>query len=70
MALFIERISETADQVTRTRLPGYFGDGHAAIEAMEKVLSAYDRRGWDDEQGYWWARDRERRVFRFVISGV
>jgi hypothetical protein len=42
MSLFIERISETTDGVTRKRLPGDYGDRHAVQQAVEKVVSGYN----------------------------
>jgi hypothetical protein len=69
MSLFIVRISETAGRVTRTRLPGEYGDEHAAQKAMETVLTGYTSHGRNDEHGYWWARDRDGNEFKFEISG-
>jgi hypothetical protein len=69
MSFFIVRISETADGVTRKRLPGDYGDGHAARKAMETVLTGYTSHGRNDEQDYWWARDYNGTEFKFVISG-
>jgi hypothetical protein len=68
MSLFIVRISETADGLTRTRLPGDYGDGHAAQKAMETVLTGYTSHGRNGEHGYWWARDHDGRQFKFEIS--
>lgn len=69
MALFIVRVSESGDRMTRTRLPGDYGDGQKAMEALEKLLAAYDSHGRDDQRGYW-ARDKEGREFRFEIGGA
>jgi hypothetical protein len=69
MSFFIERISETADGVTRKRLPGDYGDKHAAQKAMKTVLTGYTSHGRNDEQGYWWALDHNGTEFKFVISG-
>jgi hypothetical protein len=70
MTLFIVRITENGDRTTRTRLPGYYGDGQQAVQAMEKVLATYPHHGRNDEHGYWWARDDQNRQFKFEISGA
>jgi len=69
MSFFIERLSETADGVKRKRLPGDYGDKHAAELAVEKVVSGYKSHGRNDEQGYWWGRDYDGAEFKFVIAG-
>jgi hypothetical protein len=69
MSFFIVRISETADGVTRKRLPGDYSDPHAARKAMETVLTGYTSHGRNDEQGYWWARDDDGKEFQLIISG-
>jgi hypothetical protein len=69
MSFFIERISETADRPTRKRLPGDYGDKHAAERAVEMVVRGYKSHGRNDEQGYWWGRDYDGAEFKFVISG-
>jgi hypothetical protein len=69
MSLLIVRISETADQVTRTRLPGDYRDERAARKAMQTVLTGYTIHGRNDEHDYWWARDHEGREFKFEIAG-
>jgi hypothetical protein len=68
MSFFIERINET-DGVTRTRLPGDYGDEQAAKKAVETVLTGYASHGRKYEQGYWWALDHNGTKFKFVISG-
>ena len=69
MPFFIVRISETAGGETRKRLPGNYGDKHAARQAVEKVVSGYKSHGRNDEQGYWWGRDYDGAEFKFVIAG-
>jgi hypothetical protein len=69
MSFFIERLSDTADGVTRTRLPGDYGDKGAAQKAVKTVLTGYMSQGRNDEEGCWWAFDHNGTVFKFVISG-
>ena len=69
MSLFIVRIVETADGPKRTRLPGFYIDAHAAMQAMDKMLVEYASHGLNEEHAYWWARDSEGHEFMFVIGG-
>ena len=69
MALFIVRVSETADRTIRKRLPGYYGDGQKAWQALEKFLVTYEKHGRNDEHGYSWARDDEGNLFKFFVEG-
>jgi hypothetical protein len=67
VVLFIVRILETPDRLTRKRLPGDYGDWHEVIEAMEKILAEYPSHGRNAEHGEWWARDSAGQQFLFVI---
>jgi hypothetical protein len=69
MSFCIVRVSETPEGMTRTRLPGDYGDGQQVAQALDKVLSAYESYGQNDEQGYPRARDDKGQIFRFEIAG-
>ena len=68
MSFFIDRISDTADETTTTRLPAIFDDRDAAIQALENVLAGYGQHGMREEYGYWWAWDDGKQQFKFVIA--
>jgi hypothetical protein len=72
MSLFIVRIQDKPDGGVHRKVIGSerYGDGQQAIAGVEKILRTYAKHGYDDHQGYWWARDKDDQEYRFVVEGV
>ncbi len=68
-ALVVEITLDQAGQIKkRSVLPGRHGDGAKAQVFLEEKLSKYPSHGFDDQHGYWWARDEAGELHRFVIN--
>ena len=71
MALEIEIITVGAGEqvLERRTAPGQFSTVSEANEAAGKLAKGYPAHGYDDEQGFWWARDNARE-HRFIVRGA
>lgn len=47
-----------------------FPEREGAVKMVKLVISKFAKFGFEQEQGYWWARDANGNLRKFIIEGV